>query len=1087
MNPNSIIRAARRARACARLLSCPQSGRRRTADSSPAVTASGGCTSRGTVSRGRGVFAAACAVALTWLAPAGITPASAAEGDTGVIVGRVQSVLGGRNLENARITVQGTGREVFTNAAGEYRITGVPAGEVQIEAFFTGHDRETATVQVQPGGTARHDFILRALGRAADEGVVLMDTFVVASEREYNAQAIAINEQRVAANLKNVVSTDAFGEINQGNIGEFLKHVPGVTIEVKDGNTPSGVQVRGFNSNYTNVTIDGGTIASTALANTQFHSRQFVLEQANINNLARIEVVKLPLPDMPANSLGGSVNFVTKSAFEFERPQLQFKTYLTANSEALSFSKRPGAGRGEERTILPSGDLTWSVPVNDQFGYVLSFASSNQFFFTDQSVPLHRWTEEGATVENPMTHEFRWSTGANRTERTSGSFKIDWKPGEGHLLEFSGQANAFKQETSNRQLTLRVGDEPVEWGETFTHGAEDAGGGGSIGASGQVRHGLTRALAANYTFERNDWKFELGANYSSSTNLARDHEKGFFSGIRTELANVSRVDFDDIDNSIGSVGEVTIVGTEGELIDFTKLASYDMTRVSGQHWEAEDELWDLRASVSRDFDIGNTPVTLEAGFAQNRLRRAIDYTPMEWDYLGPDGILESGDESLEQFIDPDYSGLSPGHGMPPQEWVSPWLVYEAFQENPSWFDRAPKYVGDTIRNNAIRSPLVRETITAGYLMADVQLMENRLRIAGGVRYELTENSGWGPRQDNDAIYQRDANGDLILDGEGNPIRLPEAGEEDSGEEAALIYHYREQYNERDYDGLYPSLAITYDITDSLLLRLGYARTIGRPRTVDIVPYVAVTTNVEFDPGEAGSAPGWVESSNTELEPWQAHNYDLSLEYYLPGNGLLSAGVFFKDISDFFGELNLTVDEALIEELGLTENELGYEYQTRINAGDAEIKGLELNYQQPLDYLGEWGRHFWFMANYTRLNLSGSNEADFEDFIPTAGNIGLRFNLGRFSAFVKWNYRGRQLRELKDDFPDAAEYIRPRQQWDANIEYQLNDHLALFLAGRNITNETNEWEVAGPVAPSWSFMQSHTRFGAQYSLGIKGSF
>jgi outer membrane receptor protein involved in Fe transport len=89
--------------------------------------------------------------------------------------------------------------------------------------------------------------------------------------------------------------------------------------------------------------------------------------------------------------------------------------------------------------------------------------------------------------------------------------------------------------------------------------------------------------------------------------------------------------------------------------------------------------------------------------------------------------------------------------------------------------------------------------------------------------------------------------------------------------------------------------------------------------------------------------------------------------------------------------------------------------------------------------------------------------------------------------VKWNYRGKQLREEKDDYPGAGEYIRSRDQIDANVEYQLTDRLAIFIAGRNITNETNEWEVSGPVAPSWSWMHSHTQFGAQYSLGIKGTF
>lgn len=1029
----------------------------------------------------RAVLALGCVlVAPLWMA---------AQDGAGTIAGRVQT--GGRFLHNARVTVDAANREVFTNAAGEYRITGVPAGAVEVDVFHTGFEPQTATVQVASGAVAARDFVLARRGEVDAEGSVQLAEFVVAGEREYNAQAIAINEQRFSPNLKNVVSTDAFGDINQGNIGEFLKHVPGVTIEVKDGNTPSGIQVRGFNSNYTNVTIDGGTIASTAMANTQFHSRQFVLEQANINNLSRIEVVKVPTPDMPANSLGGSVNLVSRSAFERERAELSFKAYLTANSEGLSFGKRAGAGRVKERTILPSLDLTYVLPVNERFGIVATFSHNEQFYIQDQSVPLHRWDGNGATVENPQTHEFRWSTGGNRTERTSASVKLDWKPAEGHLLEFTAQANAFRQETTNRQLTLRVGNNPADWGETFIHGSTYTPGtsgapGGSLSGGTQLRHGLTRALGLRYTLNRGPWSAELGSNLSFSNNLVRDHEKGFFGSVGTTLVGASRIDFDDINNANGSVGRVTVYDADGDPMDPTSLTNYRMTNATGQHWEAEDELFDVRGSLRRTFDAATGPIGVKAGFAITDLERAIDYVPMQWDYVGADGVGNTEDDILQPYRDPIYSGLAPGHGRPPQEWPSPWLAHASLVDNPSWFARPSNREGDTIRNNAVRSPLVAETISAGYLMADARLLQNRLRLTGGVRYELTENEGWGMRQDNDAVYQRDAAGNLVRDDEGDPIRRPEAGAPGSGEDARLRYLYRAQYNKRDYDGTYPSLSASYNFTDSLLLRLGYAKTIGRPRTVDVVPTISVTTNLDFSSG-GSSAPGWVSSSNTSLKPWEADNFDISLEYYLPGNGVVSAGVFRKDITDFFGTLRSVVDEALIEELGLTEQELGYEYTTRINVGAARIDGIELNYNQALGFLGGWAEPFTLMANYTRLNLSGENEADFSDFIPKAGNIGLQMNFGRLSAFLKWNYRGRQLRELKDDFPGAAEYIRSREQIDANIEYQLSDRFSIFVAGRNITNETNEWEVAGPVAPSWSFMQSHSRFGAQYSFGVRGTF
>jgi TonB-dependent receptor len=1020
-------------------------------------------------------------------------PAARAQGEaTGMIEGRVANADNGRYLVNARVTIAGTGREAFTNRLGEYSIAGVPAGSVELRVFFTGLSEAVATVQVPAGASARQDFRLaRSTASQPTGDPVEMEEFLVASSREYNAQAIAINEQRFAPNMKNVVSTDAFGEINQGNIGEFLKHVPGVTIEVKDGNTPSGIQVRGFNSNYTNVTIDGGTIASSALANTQFHSRQFVLENASIENLARIEVVKLPTPDLAANSLGGSVNLVSKSAFEREKPILYWKAYLMANGEAMSFGKSAGAGREEQRTILPNFDATYILPLGDRFGVVVTAGHTNQFFVQEQSVPLHRWSGNGASVENPQTHEYRWSIGGNLTERTTGSVKFDWKPLDGHLLEFTASANAFKQETTGRTLTLRVGNNPADWGETFTHGATFTPGasgspGGSLGASTQERHSLTRVVGLRYTFDRGPWEIEFGSNLSWSNNRSRDLEKGFFRGVGTNLRGVTRVHFDEIDNKNGEVGKVTVFGVGGTEIDPTDIANWELTNGTGEHWQADDAINDLRLSVRRDLDLGPVPVALEIGGARNDFEREIDYAPYQWDYVGPDGVARSGDEGLSAFRDPVYSGLSPSHGRPGQDWASPWLVYESLQQNPSHWLRTTNREGDTIRNRAVRSPVVEETVTAGYFMADAKFMQNKLRLVGGARYELTENGGLGMLQDNNAVFQRDANGQLIRDANNRFIRKPEAGASGSQEDNRLRYIYRGLAHERDYDGVYPSGHLTYNIREDLIVRLGYAKTIGRPTTRDIVPTLFVGANEAWD-GTGSSFPGSVSASNTSLEPWEAHNYDFSLEYYMPGNGVASVSRFYKDISNFFGTVTSVVDQALIEEYGLTQQELGYQFSTRINVGDATIKGWELNLVQPLGVFGEWGRNVSVIANYTKLDLSGSNQANFSDFIPEAGNFGVRFSIGKFSAFAKWNYRGKQLRELKNDYPGAAEYIRAREQVDANVEYQLTDRLALFAAGRNITNETNEWEVSGPVAPSWSWMQSHTRFGASWSLGVKGTF
>ncbi len=1004
----------------------------------------------------------------------------------------MQDADSGIYLNQARIRIQGTARETFTNPAGEFRLAGVPSGPAVLEVFYTGFSSQRASVEIAAGGVTQHDFNLtNAAATPAEEGQpVRLSTFVVAGQRETNAAAIAINEQRFAPNLKNVVSTDAFGEINQGNIGEFVKHIPGVNIEFKDGNNPSGILVRGFGSNYTNVTVDGNAIASSAIANTQTPSRQFVLEQANINNLSRIEVTKEPLPDTPANSLGGSVNLVSKSSIEYARPELQFSTYLSGNSYALSSGRSAGPGRGKQYKVLPSFDGTYVLPISKTFGVVINASEMNQFYQTLKNAPARVFDPDaGASTTNPFTRSFTASQAPNAVQRTSGSIKLDWRPSPDHLLSINAMASAFTQDSAARSVSYSVGNAtPVEWGETFTHGAPGAS--SSLGGTWQTRNALTRAISGNYTFTHGPWMAELSASYSNSNNRVRDTDKGFFTQLATGLhATGATANFDDIDNRSVAFKRVTFFDASGNPIDTTQVGAYDLKTATSQPFHTQDSVTEYRGSVKRDLDLPWFPLSVKIGGASNRLVRALDYSAKQWTYVGPDGAPASGDESLAGLADPLLSRSSPGYGLPGREWVSPWAAYDLFTNHPEYFTRTPTQLGDQIRNEATRSPLLMERIVAGYAMFDAQFFRNRLRVVGGVRYERTQDRGYGYKQDNSAIYQKDASGDPILGPDNQPLLLPElAGTTKGGpEQNARIYTRRGTYNSRRYDGYFPSVDATYKITDDLLLRAAFAKTIGRPSPSDIVPNISVTPNL--DPDTSGDSPGSISTSNTSLKPWTAKNYDLSLEYYLPHNGVAAIGVFRKDVSDFFATHHQTADAALLDALGLSHDYIGYDYSTRINGGDARVDGFEVNYSQELDFIPAVGRYFSVLANLTKLHVTGSNAGPgtFNSFIPETANAGVRFSKGRLTMGVYWNYRGKQVRDTSDAFPDAVEYILPIRTWDANVEYELTKHFAIFVAGRNIGNATTQWALQGPGAPGWATVENDFTNGRQFSLGIKGRF
>jgi iron complex outermembrane recepter protein len=233
-------------------------------------------------------------------------------------------------------------------------------------------------------------------------------------------------------------------------------------------------------------------------------------------------------------------------------------------------------------------------------------------------------------------------------------------------------------------------------------------------------------------------------------------------------------------------------------------------------------------------------------------------------------------------------------------------------------------------------------------------------------------------------------------------------------------------------------------------------------------------------------------------PWTAKNYDYSIEYYLPRNGLLMFNWYKKDIRNFFSTVDRPADAALLNELGFSQDYLGYRYRTRINIADAMIKGWEATVNMPLanltawsqlSALDGWARHFTVRYNMTHLGLSGSRvgPADWKRYIPRSRNIGLGFSFPKVSGNLMLNYKGRMLRDTSNAYPGAAEYIKARYQLDGNVEYQLTKRFSTFFAVRNLLNAMTQWELAGPVAPAWSHGTNNEDFGAQYSLGVRATF
>jgi iron complex outermembrane recepter protein len=240
-------------------------------------------------------------LARVWLAFAGLFLLTAAANaqSTGTIEGRVFNTATGDYIERARVTVEGTTLETFTDSGGQYRITNVPAGQARVRIFFTGFEPLIETVPVSAGTATRRDVNLGGGPQRRGADVVKLDEFVVSTSKQMSGAAIAINEQRFASNIVNVVAADEFGAVLENNVGDFLKFLPGVTIDFIGGAARS-VSMGGVPPEYVPITIGGFDLSTVSGGGT---TRNVDFHTISMNNMGRIEAIHSPTPESPGSAL----------------------------------------------------------------------------------------------------------------------------------------------------------------------------------------------------------------------------------------------------------------------------------------------------------------------------------------------------------------------------------------------------------------------------------------------------------------------------------------------------------------------------------------------------------------------------------------------------------------------------------------------------------------------------------------------------------------------------------------------------------------------------------------------------------------
>jgi TonB-dependent receptor len=301
----------------------------------------------------------------------------------------------------------------------------------------------------------------------------------------------------------------------------------------------------------------------------------------------------------------------------------------------------------------------------------------------------------------------------------------------------------------------------------------------------------------------------------------------------------------------------------------------------------------------------------------------------------------------------------------------------------------------------------------------------------------------------------------------------------------LRFQERAATSDRTYSGYYPSLNASFSLAENLTLRAAYAETLGRPNINFIIPGTTIS-----DPDVANPT---ITVNNTGLRPWTARSYDLSLESYQLKDGIGSIGVFRKSVKDFFGSISTAATPELLETHGL-ENDpslLTYQINTRTNAGDAQIDGLELSYRQALTFLPHWARGLQVFVNYTKLNLGGNNTADFSGYNPKSIGGGINFFRGRFAIKGTISYLGDvrtgAVAASATVAPNTFNYQAKRTRIGVNATYSLTRRYSLYASVVDWGGFLQDLQRYSPTTPDYAKPTRWQELGYYTNIGVRGTF
>lgn len=792
--------------------------------------------------------------------------------------------------------------------------------------------------------------------------------------------------KRDSTQIVDAIVADDIGKLPDTNVAESLGRVAGVQLERGMGEG-SDILVRGLRENV--ILYNGRQIVDATgrggngldQLNTSTYG---LLTLVPSELISRLSVTKLAGSDQVAGALGGIIDIETRKPLAGDASQ----NVVTAEA---GYDELGGNGGGGLFTLLSGRNS------DNTFGGLLS-ATYSKYDVVQQGLDTFSgYARFNDTTVTPARTRFgstdmRAQDINDDREKYGISAVLQWRPTDG--VELTADTFYSKQDAERDRYWIAFNPSAALSNAVYSpHDILIKG-----TSAGPV---LVNTEIADIDAEV--WSSALRATFRGEGHLGGSAEVSYGSSSAEYHQNYMRLQpvvgltsLVDFDLTNGDFGSFNVRG-----VDLTDPNQLRLSILFDNRYRAETDTTAARTDWTWDFD-DSAISALNFGARYSSLDTTQN--PSRADIRPAGGIPANqlGDflevHSNNDFMDGEFAGL-------PRSFLaatrSAFTGCAAFTQFPSISQNAQCLDGTNNTLAYAGTFNIAEDFTEAYAKLDLNTAVGNMQLAGnvGMRYVGRD---------------MDSTGNLI-----NPNGTPQP----------TVFSRKDDY-------WLPSGIVKLDINDSLVLRGGAARVVAFPNTEDLNNGVSLNNNAVFDNG-VQITPGTGTGGAPGLDPFEADQYDLSLEWYYSDEGMLSAGLFYKDVSTFI------VQRQSAETYG----GVNFLINRKVNGDSATIQGLELLAQVPI------AGGFGIVATYTYIDSKtpitdiNGNEMAFPGLSKNNANLIGYYEQGPFSARLAYNWRDEYLVALSA--AATGIYNDTYSDLSATVSYDLNDRLTFQLDGINL--------------------------------------